>query len=39
METGNVYESPKMEIVEMYTEQAVLSASLTGDGINEWENM
>ena len=33
------YESPEMEIMEMETEQAVLSASLTGEGINEWEDM
>ena len=33
------YESPEMEIMEMETEQAVLSASLTGEGINEWQEM
>ena len=33
------YESPEMEIMEMETEQVVLSASLTGEGINEWEEM
>lgn len=33
------YESPGMEIMEMETEQAVLSASLKGEGINEWEDM
>lgn len=33
------YESPEMEIMEMRTEQSVLSASLTGEGINEWEDM
>ena len=33
------YESPEMEIMEMETEQAVLSASLTGEGITEWEEM
>ena len=39
MKTENIYEAPKMEIIEMKTEQAVLSASLTGEGINEWEDM
>jgi len=34
-----IYESPKLETVEMCTEQAILSASLTGEGINEWEDM
>ena len=33
------YVSPDVEIMEMETEQAVLSASLTGEGINEWEEM
>jgi len=33
------YESPKMEIVEIQVEQALLSASLTGEGINDWEDM
>lgn len=39
MKTGNVYESPQLDIVEIETEQAVLSASFTGEGINEWEDM
>lgn len=39
MNTGNLYESPSVEILEMKTEQAVLSSSLTGEGINEWEDM
>jgi len=39
METGNIYETPKTEVMEIQTEQAVLSASLTGEGVNEWENM
>ena len=39
MKTENIYEAPKVVIIEMKTEQAVLSASLTGEGINEWEDM
>ena len=39
MKTDNMYESPCVEIVEIRTEQAVLTASLTGEGINEWEDM
>ncbi len=39
MGTGKIYETPKTEVMEMQTEQAVLSASLTGEGVNEWENM
>ena len=34
-----IYESPSIEVVEICTEQAVLSASLAGEGINEWEDM
>lgn len=33
------YESPAMEVLEMVVEQAVLISSLTGEGINEWEDM
>ena len=33
------YESPKMEIVGIQVEQALLSASLTGEGINDWDDM
>ena len=39
MKKENVYESPRLEIVEIEIEQAVLSASFTGEGINEWEEM
>jgi hypothetical protein len=39
MKKEDVYESPLLEIVEIETEQAVLSASFTGEGINEWEEM
>ena len=39
MKNYYVYESPRVEIVEMETEQALLSASFTGEGINEWEEM
>lgn len=35
----NVYESPVMEIMEIQMEQAVLSASLTGEGTNNDELM
>lgn len=39
MKTENVYESPVVEIVEMGTGSAVLMTSLTGENINEWEDM
>lgn len=39
MKKEDVYESPLLEIVGIETEQAVLSASFTGEGINEWEEM
>lgn len=39
MKNEYVYESPHLEIVEIETEQVVLSASFTGEGINEWEEM
>lgn len=34
-----LYESPRMQTIEINAEQAVLSTSLTGEGINEWEDM
>lgn len=34
-----IYESPLMEIVTIDTEQSVLCASLTGESVNEWEDM
>lgn len=33
------YVSPAMEIIEMQTEQAILTSSFTGEDINEWEDM
>lgn len=39
MKVENVYESPRVEIVEMLTEQTVLNTSFTGEGINQWEDM
>lgn len=39
MKTENVYESPSMEIIGLNAEQAVFSTSLTGEGINDWEDM
>lgn len=39
MKTVNEYESPVMEIVEMEAGQTVLMTSLTGEGINGWEDM
>lgn len=39
MKKENVYESPRLEIVEIEVEQAVLSASFVGEDINEWEEM
>lgn len=38
MEIGK-YESPEVEIIEMMAEQTVLSASLTGEDIYDWEDM
>jgi len=35
----DTYESPVAEFLEMEFEQPVLSASFTGEGINEWEDM
>ena len=34
-----VYESPTVEMVELQTQQAVLLTSLTGESINDWEDM
>ena len=39
LEMEKIYESPCMEVVEIHTEQAMLSSSFTGEGINEWEDM
>ncbi len=39
MKTVNGYESPEMEVVEIRPEQALLSASFTGENINDWEDM
>ena len=39
MKIGNEYESAQMDIVEMQTEQALLSSSFTGEGIGGWEDM
>lgn len=33
------YKSPEVEIIGMLVEQAVLSASFTGEDIYEWEDM
>ena len=33
------YESPTIEILKMQAEQAIFVTSLTGEGINEWEDM
>lgn len=33
------YESPKVEIIKMHIEQAVLASSFTGEDINTWEEM
>lgn len=38
MET-DIYESPSIEILTIEVEQAILTTSLTGEGINEWEDM
>jgi len=39
MKTEKEYESPAVEIVEMETGGSVLMTSLTGENINEWEEM
>ena len=33
------YESPAIEIIKMHIEEAILSASFTGEDINDWEEM
>lgn len=33
------YESPVIETLDIEVEQAVLSGSFTGEGINDWEEM
>ena len=33
------YETPITDILELEASQPVLSASFTGEGINEWEDM
>ena len=33
------YESPALKILEISAEQAIMVASFTGEGINEWEEM
>lgn len=33
------YESPVIKTLEIEVEQAVLSGSFTGEGINDWEEM
>ena len=33
------YESPSIEILIMQAEQAIFATSLTGEGINEWDDM
>ena len=38
METSR-YESPKVEILKMEVEQAMLNGSFTGEGIKTWEDM
>ena len=33
------YESPQIEILRMEVAQTILTASFTGEGINEWKEM
>lgn len=35
----DIYESPKIEVMEMEIEQPLLTGSFTGEDINEWEDM
>ena len=35
----DIYESPAVEILKMELEQAILTASFTGEDINQWEDM
>lgn len=39
MKTEKEYESPAVEIVKMEAGGSVLMTSLTGENINEWEDM
>lgn len=39
MKTENKYVSPKIQVVQMNTEQMLLITSITGEGIYEWEDM
>lgn len=39
METGKVYRSPEIVIVEISTEQAIFALSFYGEDIEEWEDM
>ena len=39
MKIKKIYESPKMEIVEISTEQAAFAVSFWGENIEEWEEM
>jgi hypothetical protein len=38
METDR-YVSPRIEIMTLELDQAILSTSFTGEGINEWQDM
>ena len=38
MNTEN-YEVPRIEIYAIEVDQAILTTSFTGEGINEWEDM
>ena len=38
METER-YESPAIEVIKLIVGQAVLTSSITGEGINDWEDM
>lgn len=35
----DIYESPRIEVMEMEIEQPLLTGSFTGEDINEWEDM
>ena len=39
MKVEKIYESPKAEIVEISTEQAIFAPSFYGEDIEEWEDM
>ena len=36
---NNRYKSPEIEVIQMSAEQAVMISSLSGEGINDWEDM